>query len=161
MDKRVPPTYYFRIMASERIQRRIDSLLDEADQALVEGDWPAVRDRSQKVLALDPENKDALTFHAAAERAQGSVGSAASQPTAPAPATGVPSAQPTSFADGRYQVQRFLGEGGKKKVYLAQDTLLDREVAFALIKTEGLDDTSRTRIQREAQAMGRPAPIRT
>ncbi len=28
-----------------------------------------------------------------------------------------------------------LGEGGKKEVYLAQDTLLDREVAFALVKT--------------------------
>jgi hypothetical protein len=28
-------------------------------------------------------------------------------------------------------------------------------VAFALIKTEGLDDASRTRITREAQAMGR------
>ena len=38
---------------------------------------------------------------------------------------------------------------------MAQDTALDREVAFALIKTEGLDDTSRHRIQREAQAMGR------
>ena len=45
--------------------------------------------------------------------------------------------------------------GGKKKVYLAHDTTLDREVAFALIKTEGLDETSRERIQREAQAMGR------
>ena len=33
--------------------------------------------------------------------------------------------------------------------------MLDREVAFALIKTKGLDETSRTRIQREAQAMGR------
>ena len=33
--------------------------------------------------------------------------------------------------------------------------MLDREVAFALINTEGLDDTSRIRIQREAQAMGR------
>jgi len=32
---------------------------------------------------------------------------------------------------------------------------LDREVAFVLIKTEGLDDTSRTRIQPEAQVMGR------
>jgi serine/threonine protein kinase len=63
--------------------------------------------------------------------------------------------QPTSFANGRYEVKRFLGEGGKKKVYLAQDTLLDREVAFALIKTEGLDEVSRTRITREAQAMGR------
>ena len=28
-------------------------------------------------------------------------------------------------------------------------------MAFAQIKTEGLDDTSRSRIQREAQAMGR------
>ncbi len=48
-----------------------------------------------------------------------------------------------------------MGEGGKKKVYLAQDTLLDREVAFALIKTEGLDEVSCTRITREAEAMGR------
>jgi len=52
-------------------------------------------------------------------------------------------------------VKRFLGEGGKKKVYLAHDTLLDRDVAFALIKTEGLDDLGRDRITREAQAMGR------
>jgi tetratricopeptide (TPR) repeat protein len=52
-------------------------------------------------------------------------------------------------------VRRFLGEGGKKKVYLAHDTLLDRDVAFALIKSEGLDEASRIRIQREAQAMGR------
>ncbi|MFQ6026542.1 MAG: serine/threonine-protein kinase PknK [Dehalococcoidia bacterium] len=63
--------------------------------------------------------------------------------------------QPTSFANGRYEVKRFLGEGGKKKVYLAHDSLLDRDVAFALIKTEGLDDVSRMRITREAQAMGR------
>ena len=70
-------------------------------------------------------------------------------------ATPPDAAQPSSFANGRYHVKRFLGEGGKKKVYLAHDTTLDREVAFALIKTDGLDETSRTRIQREAQAMGR------
>jgi tetratricopeptide (TPR) repeat protein len=52
-------------------------------------------------------------------------------------------------------VKKFLGEGGKKKVYLAHDTLLERDVAFALIKTEKLDDASRTRIIREARAMGR------
>jgi len=62
---------------------------------------------------------------------------------------------PTSFASGRYQVKKFLGEGGKKKVYLAHDTLLDRDVAFALLKVEKLDDTARARIKREAQAMGR------
>jgi eukaryotic-like serine/threonine-protein kinase len=73
----------------------------------------------------------------------------------PSPTVQPIASQPTSFASGRYQVKRFLGEGGKKKVYLAQDTLLDREVAFALIKTENLDAAARTRITREAQAMGR------
>jgi tetratricopeptide (TPR) repeat protein len=66
-----------------------------------------------------------------------------------------PSLEPTSFAGGRYQVKKFLGEGGKKKVYLVHDTLLDRDVAFALIKTEKLDDATRTRVTREARAMGR------
>src|SRR4030095_9956258 len=60
-----------------------------------------------------------------------------------------------SFVGGRYQVKRFLGEGGKKRVYLCHDTKLDRDVAFALIRTEGLNAEGETRIRREAQAMGR------
>jgi predicted ATPase/class 3 adenylate cyclase len=52
-------------------------------------------------------------------------------------------------------VKRFLGEGGKKRVYLAHDTRLDRDVAFSLIKTEGLDAAGLARVRREAQAMGR------
>jgi tetratricopeptide (TPR) repeat protein len=72
-----------------------------------------------------------------------------------ATAAGQPSHGPTSFASGRYQVKKFLGEGGKKKVYLAHDSLLDRDVAFALIKTEKLDDATRARVNREARAMGR------
>ena len=71
--------------------------------------------------------------------------------TPPAP----PSPEPTSFVSGRYHVKRFLGEGGMKKVYLAHDTLLDRDVAFGLIKIEKLDDQARTRFTREAQAMAR------
>ncbi len=64
-------------------------------------------------------------------------------------------ALPPSFASGRYQVQRFLGEGGKKRVYLARDSRLETDVAIALIKTEGLDAEGITRVRREAQAMGR------
>jgi tetratricopeptide (TPR) repeat protein len=73
----------------------------------------------------------------------------------PVTAAAEPSPEPTSFANRRYQVKKFLGEGGKKKVYLVHDTLLDRDVAFALIKTEKLDDATRTRVNREARAMGR------
>jgi hypothetical protein len=151
-------------MVSERTQRRIDSLLDEAEEAIAQLDWQLVQSRAQAVLALDPDNPDAINYQAAADRA---LGGTAQRPngfpttaTPPAIATppvssGASAREPTSFADGRYQVQRFLGEGGKKKVYLAHDSTLDRDVAFALIKTDGLDETSRTRIQREAQAMGR------
>jgi tetratricopeptide (TPR) repeat protein len=63
--------------------------------------------------------------------------------------------QTESFASGRYVVRRFLGEGGKKKVYLAHDTVLDRDVAFGLIKVEPDDEVATTRVTREAQAMGR------
>src|SRR5438552_3451341 len=64
-------------------------------------------------------------------------------------------ALPASFADGRYAVKGFLGEGGRKRVYLAHDTKLDRDVAVAVIKTEGLDAGGLVRVRREAQAMGR------
>src|SRR6266581_1557829 len=84
-------------MPSERIQRQIDALLDEAEQAVRESDWSLVRFRAAQVLAFDPQNADALEFRAAA----------------------------------------------------------DRDVAFALIKTDGLDEVGRDRIKREAQAMGR------
>ena len=80
-------------------------------------------------------------------------------PSEAAPAAASPRAAPSSshssFVAGRYAVRRFLGEGGKKRVYLAHDERLDRDVAFALIKTDGLDEVGRERIVREAQAMGR------
>ncbi len=40
-------------------------------------------------------------------------------------------------------------------MYLARDELLDRDVALALIRTEGLDNAERLRIEREARAMAR------
>jgi hypothetical protein len=76
-------------------------------------------------------------------------------PPPPTPAPTPTPTVPTSFAAGRYQVKRFLSEGGRKRVYLAHDTRLDRDVAFSLIKTEGLDAAGLARVRREAQAMGR------
>ncbi len=69
--------------------------------------------------------------------------------TSPAP----PSSVPSSFAGGRYRLTKLLGEGGMKKVYLARDTLLDRDVALALIKSTGIEEENRSRFVHEAQAM--------
>jgi hypothetical protein len=149
------------MMPSERVQRQIDRLLDEAEVAIRGSDWELVEQRCLQVLALDPENSDATDYLAGAKRAFNPASPALTLPGA----AGVPPAQagespalpvtPTSFANGRYLVKKFLGEGGKKRVYLAHDTTLDRDVAFALIKTDGLDQTARERVAREAQAMGR------
>lgn len=64
-------------------------------------------------------------------------------------------ARPESFVAGRYKVVRIIGEGSSKTVYLAHDNKIDRDVAFALIKTAGLDASGRERISREARAMGK------
>jgi class 3 adenylate cyclase len=66
-----------------------------------------------------------------------------------------PAATPAAVAAGRYQIRRLVGEGGKKRVYLASDTRLERDVALALVKTEGLDEAGVARVHREARAMGR------
>jgi serine/threonine protein kinase len=141
-------------MTSDRTQRRIDRLLDEAEQALDQHDWPTAVARAKDVLLLDGTSVDARNFLAAAERAMSSGVPDTATPTKPEQ-TAPNDAVPSSFAAGRYAVKTFLGEGGKKKVYLAHDTLLDRDVAFALIKTEGLDEIGCDRVAREAKAMGR------
>jgi len=146
-------------MPSERVQRRIDRLLDQADEAAETLDWSRVDEIARSVLNIDPANADASAFLGLAEPHLDAASSslAGDQGSAPAPAVDghIPEEAPASFTSGRYQVSKFLGEGGKKRVYQAHDTLLDREVAFALIKTEGFDQTSKERISREAQAMGR------
>jgi hypothetical protein len=159
--------YHALTMPSERVQRRIDELLDQAELAIRELDWSRVRETSLSILAADAENEDAATFLAMADphvlpSEAGTGRGAAEDGSAPLPQV-LPdghlpqggeegSALTESFTGGRYQVSRFLGEGGKKMVYLARDTTLYRDVAFGLIKAEGLDDEARQRIIREAQA---------
>jgi eukaryotic-like serine/threonine-protein kinase len=142
-------------MPSERIQRRIDALLDEADAAIASGEWPRARDRALDVLALDGANDDARSFLSAAEKRLGQPESVQVQPAQPplpiAPSP--PRPLPASFASGRYTVHGFLGEGGSKKVYLAHDTRLDRDVAVAVV--EGLDAGSLERVRREGRAVAR------
>ena len=55
-------------MDSDRIQRRIERLFDQIEQEADQQNWQLVRDLSDEVLRLDPDNGDALAFLSAAER---------------------------------------------------------------------------------------------
>src|SRR5947199_65172 len=105
-------------MPSERIQRRIDQLLDEADQAIAAGDWQLVQARALQVQALDPGNSDALAYQASAQRGLAQLtanpaGGPVAMDTAAAASTAPrPPPLPEAFAGGRYRVLGLLGEGG-------------------------------------------------
>src|SRR5215211_6026140 len=81
-------------------------------------------------------------------------GASLEQPaTEQAPVPEPPVDLPESVAGGRYEVRRFLGEQGRKRVYLARDTAEYRDVALAVFETEGVEETVLARSRREAQAM--------
>jgi len=55
-------------MASERVQRQIDRLLDQAEEVMGRLNWDSVRDCAQAVLGLDSENADALPIAQTADQ---------------------------------------------------------------------------------------------
>ena len=65
-----------------------------------------------------------------------------------------------TIADGRYRVERVLGEGAMAKVLLAHDAELGREVAVKLLD-EGLaaDPSFRARFAREARVAHELGPV--
>ena len=139
------------------MQRRIEALLDEADAAVTASNWTEVGEKARAALVIDATNADAMTFlgmaeanHAAAALPSSSVVEEAAQPRQAAQVQ-----VPASFASGRYKVLRLLGQGGRKKVYLARDERLGREVAFAVVSGESLSAADREWFLREAQAMAR------
>jgi serine/threonine-protein kinase len=59
-------------------------------------------------------------------------------------------------AFGRYRLQSLLGQGGMGKVYLAHDTLIDRDVAVKVLPAELSSEPGyRERFRREAQTSAR------
>ncbi len=73
-------------MTSERIQRQVGQLLDQAENALSAGDWTQVRELGQRVLTIDPDNSEAPAFLAAAERGLSDASTvSASQTAGPSP----------------------------------------------------------------------------
>lgn len=86
-------------MPSERVQRRIDTLLGQADEAAGARDWQKAAELAQAALDLDPDNADAKAFLAGAQRAlqRAAAGAPAS---AVKPVVGASRPPPTSFANG-------------------------------------------------------------
>ena len=75
-----------------------------------------------------------------------------SVPAEASPVESLPADVPTEIA-GRFRVRRFLGQGGRKRVYLSTDTVSGDEVAVALYDTEGVGASILARARREAEAM--------
>ena len=113
-----------------------------------------MRELATEVLALNPDDTDAPALVRAADAGHGDASGSRSAARPFVSASPAP-LHPDSFAGGRYRVERFLGEGGKKRVFLAHDITLDRDVAFGQFRTEGMDAAGRARVTQEAQAMGR------
>ena len=55
-------------MLSDRIQRQIDRLVDQADQAIALRQWEELRATCEVVLNLDPDNSDAAGYLALADK---------------------------------------------------------------------------------------------
>ena len=97
---------------SARVQRQIDALLDQTEEAIRERDWNAALECIRAVLNVDPTNEDAISFQGMAESARGdtppSATSGAEQLAAPREKVASPDS-PSSFANGRYEVTGSLG----------------------------------------------------
>jgi class 3 adenylate cyclase len=63
--------------------------------------------------------------------------------------------RPPEVVAGRFVLRDFLGRGGRKDVYRAWDQREGRDVALALVSTEGVGEAVLARSRREMQAMER------
>ncbi|MCH8211594.1 MAG: hypothetical protein IIB99_09485 [Planctomycetes bacterium] len=90
-------------MPSERIQRQIERLLDETEDAISNQEWDLVGERARSVLRLDTDNQDALSYLAAAERDVTPAGDAVSPP---AP-TAAPEPEPAPDAS-RARLEQYI-----------------------------------------------------
>ena len=129
-------------MASERIQRRIERLLEQIDAADASGDWQQVVDLSRDVLSIDEENREARAYQQAAERRlgirsdAGAVG-AGLKPARPEDAAAHPGSGPT-------YTRTFVGrEAELRQLHAAFDNAMSGEGSLVMVAGEpGIGKTS-------------------
>ncbi len=71
------------------------------------------------------------------------------------PSTPAIVAYPPRRRIGRYEVLQQIGAGGMGVVFAAYDSVLDRQVAIKLVRSDRADPTSQTRMLREGRALAR------
>jgi eukaryotic-like serine/threonine-protein kinase len=64
-------------------------------------------------------------------------------------------AEPEQVVAGRYHIERFLGQGANKRVFLAEDRRLRRHVALAFIRRAAASQATMMRVRREVHHMAR------
>ena len=129
-------------MTSERIQRRIERLLEQIDAADASGDWQQVVDLSRDVLSIDEDNQEARAYQRAAERHlgirsdAGGVG-AALKPARPEDAAAHPGSGPTYS-------RTFVGrEAELRQLHAAFDNAVSGEGSLVMVAGEpGIGKTS-------------------
>ena len=99
-------------MASDRIQRGIDQLLDQIEQESDQNNWRRVLDLARQVLGFAPDNGDSKGFlRVAEERLSSTNGTEAvvisSHSRSSESGTTLVDEQPSSFANGRYERSKF------------------------------------------------------
>jgi eukaryotic-like serine/threonine-protein kinase len=64
-------------------------------------------------------------------------------------------AEPEQVVAGRYHIERFLGQGANKRVFLAEDHRVPRHVALAFIRRAAASQATMMRVRREVEHMAR------
>src|SRR5581483_4114962 len=127
-------------MASDRIQSLVQRLLDQADEAALQSDWPTLRRLAEAACAADPDNADARRYLAMAERGEG---------TAQAPPT---DAQPVEAPPAEAPAASAARENGQRSAQPSPDTPTPVELS-----TTAPEPSANDRVDEETAA-ARPAP---